>query len=310
MKYIFKITRFLPVIPVSLLFIFLIFADPESGVVENVYADSTNLIVTSCDLNDIVDSTCLSAVTADGGTETSFTKNQHFDMAFQTMEVASITSATLYYDSYGTLSGSWGVYVKDARDGNTICSVDPAPEDGSETRNSLSCSITTTQLNNGVWLYMINNDTAGPEYTYIDYVYLALEYTAGVSISISSDGSVGFGTQTLNTTVDTTASGLNDIEVVSVDTGPADLDIRSSQFTDSTYNWSFSSSNGSDQILFEFSKDGSSWSTFLVADTLYTFDTNVAQSATRNIYFRLTTPTYTTSYEQYGATITVVASAP
>lgn len=305
-----RIIRLFPIIPVSLLFVFLIFTSPESGVVENVYADSTNLIVTSCYLNDVSSSTCLSAVTADGGTETSFTKNQHLDMSFQTIEVASITSATLYYDSYATLSGSWGVYVKDARDGNTICSVDPAPEDATETRNSLSCSITTTQLNNGVWLYMVNNDTAGPEIVYLDYVYLAIEYTPAISISITSDGSVSFGTQALNSTVDTTSSGLNDIEVVSVDTGPVDLDIRSSQFTDDTYNWSFASSNGSNQIEFEFSKDGTNWSNILLADTLYTFDTNVTQSSTRNIYLRLTLPTGTTSYEQYGSTITLVASSP
>jgi hypothetical protein len=38
----------------------------------------------------------------------------------------------------GSLSGSWGIYVKDSRDGTTICSVDPAPEDGSETTNNTS----------------------------------------------------------------------------------------------------------------------------------------------------------------------------
>ncbi|HCC67820.1 TPA: hypothetical protein DEP90_01230 [Patescibacteria group bacterium] len=131
-----------------------------------------------------------------------------------------------------------------------------------------------------------------------------------VSISITSDGVVSFGTQDLNTTADTTSGDLNDIETVSVDSGPVDLDVRSSTFTDGGNTWTYASTNGANQIKFEFSKDGSAWTTILLADTLYVFDTNVAQSATRDLYLRLTTPTTTDSYSQYSTTVTIVASIP
>jgi len=282
----------------------------EVSFVQEVYATVTTLTVTTAYENDAENSTCYSAISADGGTEFGLLKTRHIDAPFQTLEVASINSATLYYDARGTLSGSWAVYVKDARDGSTICSVDPAPENATETRNSLSCSITPTQLLNGVWFQTENEDTAGPEIIYLDYVYLSIDYNPAISITISTDGSVAFGILDANTTEDTTASGINDVETISVDSGPADLDVRASTFTDGTNTWTFASSSGVNDVKFEFSKDGTAWTTILLANTLYALDTNVAQSATRNVYLKITTPTSTTSYSQYSTTVTVVASAP
>lgn len=131
-----------------------------------------------------------------------------------------------------------------------------------------------------------------------------------VSISLNTDGSVSFGGIATNSTQDTTASGINDVETVNVDSGPVDLDVRSGNFSDGGNNWTFSSGSGADQVHWEFSPDGSSWNTFLVADTLYSLSTNVSQGGTQNVYFRLTSPTSTTSYSQYSATVTIVASTP
>lgn len=134
---------------------------------------------------------------------------------------------------------------------------------------------------------------------------------ANVSISISTNGSVSFGTIALNTTRNTTSGDLNDIETISVDAGPADLDIKTTVFSQAGNTWTLGTSNGPAQIKWEFSKDGSSWTTFEAADpTTYVFDTNVSQSLTRNLYFRLTTPTSTNSYLQYSSTVTIIASAP
>jgi len=282
----------------------------EVSFVQEAHASVMTLTTTTCFNEDAESSTCQSAISADGGTEHGFTKNIHIDASFQTFEVASINSATLYYDARGTLSGSWAVYVKDARDGNIICSVDPAPENASETRNSLSCSITPTQLLNGVWFQADNNDGASPERIYLDYVYLSIDYNPAISITISTDGSVAFGILDANTTEDTTASGINDVETISVDSGPADLDVRASTFTDGTNTWTFASSSGANDVKFEFSKDGTAWTTILLANTLYALDTNVAQSATRSVYLKITTPTSTTSYSQYSTMVTVVASVP
>jgi len=278
--------------------------------IQQAHAATTNLTVTSCDVNDSVSADCYNAISADGGASFAFSKNAHIDAPFQTLSATAVNSATLYYDSWAALSGTWGIYLKDARDGTTICSVDPAPEDGSETQNSASCSVTTTQLNNGVWLYVVNNDDKGPENVNLDYVRLYVDYTPAISISLTTDGSVSFGDLALEATEDTTASGINDVETVSVDSGPADLDVRSTAFSDGGNTWSLSTSNGSNQVLWEFSPDGSAWTTFAVADTLYSLATNVAQGNTQNMYLRLTTPTSTSSYNQHSTTVTIVASVP
>jgi hypothetical protein len=64
-------------------------------------------------------------------------------------------------------------------------------------------------------------------------------------------------------------------------------------------------------VKWEFSKDGTTWTTFTLADMLFTLDDNdVPTGATRDVYFRLTMPTATTSANQHSATVTVVAVAP
>lgn len=153
-----------------------------------------------------------------------------------------------------------------------------------------------------------------PNFTddYIDVLYIQVDYNPppAVSISLTTDGSVAFGTIAANTTRDTTTTDLNDPETISVDTGPADLDIRSAVFSDGGNTWSLSTVNGADQVKWEFSEDEVAWTTFAVADDLYTLDTNVAQGQTRNVYLRLTTPTSTSSYNEHSTTVTIVASAP
>ena len=159
--------------------------------IQKTIAETTDLVVTACDVSDVADTTCYDAISADGGTSDSFVKNAHIDAPFQTLSTDSVTSATFYYDSWGTLSGTWEISIRDARDGNIICNVDPAPEDASETTNSVGCSVTSTQLNNGVWLYMLNNDGAGPESIYLDYVRLYVDYTVAsgtLTVDIVDDG--------------------------------------------------------------------------------------------------------------------------
>ena len=134
--------------------------------------------------------------------------------------------------------------------------------------------------------------------------------SASVAISLDTDGSVSFGHQPLDTTQDTTASGINDTETIRVDTGPADLDVRSTAFSDGSNTWSLSTANGSNQVLWEFSPNGSAWTTFAVANTLYSLATNVSQGSTQNIFFRLTMPTTTSSYNQHSTTVTIQASVP
>lgn len=156
------------------------------------------------------------------------------------------------------------------------------------------------------WIITEYNNQSSPSTFYS----VVGEENKPVSILLTTDGSVSFGTRALEAVVDTSPAGINHPETVQVDAGPADLDVKSSNFIQGGNSWSLNSSNGHDQVKWEFSKDGTNWSIFLLADTLYTFDTNVPQMDTRNIYLKLTMPTLSSSISQYSSTVTIVASAP
>ncbi|MCD4760927.1 DUF2341 domain-containing protein, partial [bacterium] len=131
-----------------------------------------------------------------------------------------------------------------------------------------------------------------------------------ISISLSTDGSVSLSTVALDSSQDTTPTGVNDVETVSIDAGPANLDIKSTNFTEGGNTWTLAATAGSNQIQWQYSSSTSPWYTMITADTYYNLDNNVAQSATRNVYFKINMPSATDSYNQYSGTITVLASSP
>jgi len=147
---------------------------------------------------------------------------------------------------------------------------------------------------------------------YEDELNFVVTYTpaAAVSISLDTNGSVSFGAVVSGETKDNTASGVNDVEVVRVDSGPANLDIRSTNFFDGINTWTLSGASGDNQVKWEFSKDGINWSTFLSEGVLYSLDTNVPQGSTRDLFFRITVPMSTNSYLVHSSTVTIVASSP
>lgn len=108
-------------------------------------------------------------------------------------------------------------------------------------------------------------------------------------------------------TVDTTA---NDIQTVQVATGPADLFIKTTLFANDENTWSLSTVSGPDQVRWQFSTDGTSWTTFTEADALISLASAVPTSGTQNVYLRLTTPTSSSSTNEHQATVTIVAVAP
>lgn len=134
--------------------------------------------------------------------------------------------------------------------------------------------------------------------------------TAVVSISLTTDGSVDFGILPLDSTQDTTPSGINDVEIVKIDIGPANLDVRSTVFCDNGNCWNVDSTNGPNKVKWEFSPDTTTWNTFLSPDTLYDLVVDVDEGATQNLYLKLTMPTETTSSAPYSSTVTIVATAP
>lgn len=134
--------------------------------------------------------------------------------------------------------------------------------------------------------------------------------TPPVSVSLTTDGATPFGTQGFNVTVDTTAGGTNDVQTVQVATGPADLFIKTTLFANDENTWSLSATSGADQVRWQFSTDGTNWTTFTQADALISLSSAVLTSSTRDVYLRLTTPTSSSSTSEHRATVTIVAVAP
>jgi subtilisin family serine protease len=91
--------------------------------------------------------------------------------------------------------------------------------------------------------------------------------TPAVDIALTTGGSVSFGTVALSAAVDSTG----DVETVRVLTGPADLYVKSTAFSDGSNLWSLGIANGTDQVVWEFSPDAatSTWAVLEQADTLY-----------------------------------------
>jgi len=172
-------------------------------------------------------------------------------------------------------------------------------------------SWTIDEINGHFKVKVIGHNERSGKNIEIDQIIVTVYYTPpAVSISMNTDGAVAFQTLALEAVEDTTSGGINDVETVSVDSGPADLDVRSTTFAEGGNTWALDTTNGANQVKWEFSKDGSAWTTFAVANTLYPLDTNVPESQTRDLYLRLTMPTLTDSYNQYSSTVTIVASAP
>ncbi len=136
-------------------------------------------------------------------------------------------------------------------------------------------------------------------------------WTIIISISLDDTSAINLGAVGLGNTQDTTATGTNDVRVVTVNNGPVALNIKSTNFIDGSDIWSLGSSSGTNSVKWEFSEDGNSWSTFTSADpTSFLLDSNVAQGSTRNLFFRMTMPTAATQLTAHSSTVTIMATAP
>jgi len=218
-----------------------------------------------------------------------------------TLTVGAITSSP-GAGSYGSTQ-SVTLNIADTTGATAHYTTDGSAVDCSSTTYSgpFDVSTTTTVKAIGCKTNYVSNSPISDLYT-----------IAAVSISVSTDGSVSFDNRVPGETIDTTAGGINDPETINVDSGPANLDVKTTVFSEGGNNWTLgTSSNGPTQVLWEFSKDGSNWTVFTDPDpSTFSLDTNVAQGQTRNLYLRLTMPTTTNSYNQYSTSVTIVASAP
>jgi len=134
----------------------------------------------------------------------------------------------------------------------------------------------------------------------------ALNSIVTVSITLDTNGTIPFGIVAQGATVTST----NDVQTVTITAGPADLSVRSTDFSDGSNVWTLGVGNGADQVKWEFSEDGTTWETFTSANTLISLDVDVPEGGSRNLYLRLTTPTSSSSGNEHSATVTFVATTP
>ena len=83
-----------------------------------------------------------------------------------------------------------------------------------------------------------------------------------------------------------------------------------SQFSEGVESWAISdSANGADVVRAQWSTVGPAgpWNDIASYDTDFAIDTNVARGDSITLWFRLMTPTSTSSFNQYSSTMTVTA---
>lgn len=126
-----------------------------------------------------------------------------------------------------------------------------------------------------------------------------------VSVTISSNGVVSYGTVPLNTSKDTTATGLNSSPVVQNNgTVAEDFTIKGQN----SANWTLAATNGANQYTHKYSTNGGGLWTALSTSFQALF-INVAVGASQSFDLQLTTPTSTASYSQQSVDITIGAVA-
>jgi len=134
----------------------------------------------------------------------------------------------------------------------------------------------------------------------------ALSSLSAVSITLTTDGVVSFGILPLGGTADSTG----DAQIINISTGPANIAVRSTVFSDGSNTWTLGSANGANQVKWEFSPDASAWNTFLTPNVLYSLANNVTEGNSQELYLRVTAPTETSSPNEHSTTVTFVATTP
>lgn len=288
------------------------FIDPDGdGTIQNGYSSTGSKYYTE------IDDGVRQSNTPDTSDYISVRNNKNATAFFSMSSIPDVSSVSqiqvwAYYND-GT-NGRFHIQLYDDAESTSYTSEDRLPSsltlDRWDSVTFSGLSLSQTQLD-GLKVRIRTDKGIGSSGTNQIYaMYAEVTYTAAPSISLTTDGSVDFGTTQLDTTRDTTSSGINDPETVQVDSGPADLDIKSTVFSDGSNTWSLDTTNGADTVLWEFSKDETNWTTFAQADAFYTFDSNVAEGETRTLYTRLTTPTSTNSFQQYSTDVTILATVP
>jgi serine protease len=128
-----------------------------------------------------------------------------------------------------------------------------------------------------------------------------------LSISLTTDGSVSFGTLPLGSTTSTPPGSQ---ETVKVDVGPADLTVSSTDFSDGSNHWLLSNNPGPDQVKWQYSTDNINWNTFLSPNVNYPLASNLPGGNQQDVYFKLAMPTSASDFGQHSSQVTITATSP
>lgn len=137
----------------------------------------------------------------------------------------------------------------------------------------------------------------------IEYHMIDVTPPVVVSVTITTDGTIAYGT--LNSSQTKSTIELSDTQTAQNDGNVAeDFNIK----TDSPVGWSLGASPLTDTFVHEFSTNsGSNWTKFVTAGSYQNLATNVAVDATQNFDLRFTAPNPSTSATQKTITITIQA---
>lgn len=135
-----------------------------------------------------------------------------------------------------------------------------------------------------------------------------------ISVTVTTDGAVAFGTINVGTTKPTTSVGINDTEAVQNNGNiTEDFNIKAVNSTSSGAGWTFGSAAASETYTMKFcitNCDASpTWSAIGISPSYTTLKTGVAASASQDFDLLLYTPTSTTDYNEQSMVVTIQAIA-
>lgn len=133
--------------------------------------------------------------------------------------------------------------------------------------------------------------------------------TAVYSVTITSSGSIAFGSVPLNTATTTVGNGYTQTAQNDGD-ATAKFSVKATNAADGT-SWTLDTAPGSNIYQLEVSTtSGATYMTLTAPDTYLVASSSVAVGNSVNLDFRLTTPTGVSDFNQKNITITVQAAAP
>lgn len=137
----------------------------------------------------------------------------------------------------------------------------------------------------------------------VEYHYLDVTPPTLVSVTMTSDGTVSYGTVAANQSKSTL--DITDTQIVKNDGNVAeDFNIK----TTAPAGWSLGASALTDTFVHEFSTNsGSNWTKFTTANSYQSLISNIAANGTQNLDLRFTAPNPSTSFTEKTLTVTVQA---